>query len=201
LLLASKTFVRYVSYSNLYTFCLILFFTIANKSYACRPEDPEVYIFLLRASTKKGCRFVIKRLTLKRSEWLYLRTKTLAPLLTEEELEQILHGKPEDDSERLSLLRKEFFKGKPNLTRHICFVYCVYTNTASSLGAAVMVSDEGEEQKVYKERDGYQCDLVEKLGAESFVLEDAVKRGTLLNLLVSVGMLFQHYTYEMFTLL
>ena len=77
----------------------------------CRPEDPEVFLYLIRASSKKGCRFIIKRLTVKHSEWLHLRETTLAPLLTAEELEQIIHGNPQEDSERIALLRKEFYKG------------------------------------------------------------------------------------------
>jgi len=67
---------------------------------------------LLRAGLKKGCRFVIKRLTLKRSEWLQMRANTLAPLLTAEELEQIINGDPTKDSDNESLLRQEFNKGK-----------------------------------------------------------------------------------------
>jgi hypothetical protein len=50
-----------------------------------------------------------------------------------------------------------------------------------------MVLDDGDEKMVYKERERFQDDLATQLGAESFVLEDAAKRGSLLNLLVSVG--------------
>ncbi|MFO0359109.1 MAG: hypothetical protein ACK50N_01290 [Flavobacteriales bacterium] len=76
-----------------------------------------------------------------------------------------------------------------NLTKVRCFKYfCFYFNGNSFVeGAAVMVLDDGDEKMVYKERERFQDDLATQLGAESFVLEDAAKRGSLLNLLVSVG--------------
>ena len=65
----------------------------------------------MRVKTKTGCRFRIKKLTLKKEDWLYVRSKTLAPVLTPEEYEVLMKGDPENDSERMQILRKEFLKG------------------------------------------------------------------------------------------
>jgi hypothetical protein len=153
-----------------------------------RPEDPEVNVFFIRASTKKGCRFVIKKATLTKEEWLRLRTKTLAPVLSAEELDQLVNGKSEDDSEHMQILRQEFMKGTLFVLGRIIINSLTFVPV---LGAAVMALDDGETRPVFKDRVQYHEDLACELGAESFILEDTSRRGSLLNLLVSVGKLQQ----------